>query len=61
MSYILRVQSVFNISLQVLFVEAHGGDHGACSPVDHDIRQEVVKAEFSVQTHPIIIHRKQQS
>lgn len=43
------IHSVGRIALEVLFVEAHGGDDGACSPVDQDICQKFLQAEFPVE------------
>lgn len=47
-NHILCIHSVVWISLEVLFVEAHGRDDGACGPVDHHVCQEVIQAEFPV-------------
>lgn len=58
MSYIPWIYSFLRITLHVLFVEAHGGDYGACGPVDHDIRQEVIQAEFPEQTEQVIVLQK---
>lgn len=41
------VHPCLEVFLQVLFVEAHGGNDGACGPVDHDICEEIVKTELS--------------
>lgn len=48
-NHILCINPVVRIALKVLFVETHGGDNGACGPVDHDICQEVIQAEFPVE------------
>lgn len=42
------INSVLNVGLQVLFVEAHGGHNGACGPIYHDICQEVIQTELPV-------------
>lgn len=47
-SFIPAINSVLNIGLQVLFVEAHGGYNRACGPVYHDICQEVIQTELPV-------------
>lgn len=45
---VLCIHPVVGIGIEVLFVEAHGGDDGACCPVDHDVCQEVIQTEFPV-------------
>lgn len=47
--HILCIHSFLQITLEVLFVEAHGRDYGACGPIYHDICQEVIQAELPVQ------------
>lgn len=48
-SLIPCINSVLNIGLQVLFVEAHGGYNGACGPIYHYICQEIIETELPVQ------------
>lgn len=38
-----------NITTQILFVEAHGRDYGACGPIYHDICQKVIQGKFSMK------------
>lgn len=57
-SDVLKIHSVVKITPQILFVEAHGRGDGACGPVDRDICQEVIQAEFSAQMTQFLISHK---
>lgn len=51
--HILCIHSFVEVALEILFVETHGGDNGARGPVDHDICQYVIQAEFPVQVQHV--------
>lgn len=59
MFYLLCIHSFVRILLHVLFVEAHGRDYGACGPVYHDVRQEVIQTELPVQIQQTQFNYKQ--
>lgn len=44
--HIPSIHPFVNIGFQVLLVEAHGRDYGACGPVYHDVCQKVIQGKF---------------
>lgn len=40
---------------QILFVEAHWGDDGACSPVDHDVGEEIIQTELPMAGQKFLV------